>query len=528
MNRRHLLQAASFGAAALAMPAIGRAQGAGVLRFVPYVDLAILDPMINTASQTRTHGYLVYDTLYAQDAGYNARPEMVEGHQIDDGHRLWTLTLRDGLRFHDATPVLARDVVASLRRWSAADPAGRAMAAVIAEMAAPSDRVVTIRFRQPYRLLPEVLGKIAPSMACIMPERLASQPPTKPVTEVVGSGPFRFVANERVPGSRVVYERFAEYVPRPGADAPGLTSGPKRVFLDRVEWVTMPEASTAAAALRNGEVDWWEGPPPDLIPLLRRDRTLVTAVRDKIGVMPILRLNCLQPPFNNAGVRRAVLAAANQREFMEAFSNDPTTWQSGVGLFTPGTPMATSAGLDRFAAEPDLDAARRAIQASGYAGERLVMMQPTDHPVNNAMSQVGADLFKRIGLNVDLQAMDAGTMFQRRANRDSVDKGGWSCFPSMVGGADTLNPAVSFLTRGNGADAWYGWPTIPALEDARAAWFDAPDLAAQRALCGQMQVAVLDAAPHLSLGQILQPTSIRANVTGVLDGIPKFWNVRKE
>lgn len=527
MRRRQLMQAASFGAAALAMPALGRAQGSRVLRFVPYVDLAILDPMINTASQTRTHGYLVYDTLYAQDAAYGARPEMVEGHQVDSDSKLWTLTLREGLRFHDGSPVLGRDVVASLKRWGAADPAGRAMTALVAEMAAPSDRVVTIRFRQPYRLLPDVLGKIAPSMACIMPERIASTPPTRAITEVVGSGPFRFLTDERVPGSRAVYERFADYVPRPGSDSPGLTAGPKRVHLDRVEWITMPEAGTAASALRNGEVDWWETPPPDLVPLLRQDRNIVTEVRDKTGVMPILRLNCLQPPFSNQAIRRAALMAASQREFMQAFSNDPTMWQDHVGLFTPGTPMANAAGLDSLPDKPDLAAAKRAIAASGYAGERLVMMQPTDHPVNNAMSQVGADLFKQIGLNVDLQAMDAGTMFQRRANREGVDKGGWSCFPSMVGGADTLNPAVAFLTRGNGADAWYGWPTIPKLEEARAAWFDAPDLAAQRALCGQMQLAVLEAAPHISLGQILQPTSVRTSVTGVLDGIPKFWNVQK-
>ncbi len=524
MNRRHFLLA---GTAALAAPRIARAQDARVLRFVPYVDLAILDPMINTASQTRTHGYLVYDTLYAQDAGYRAQPEMVDGHQVDDDFKLWTLTLRDGLRFHDGTPVLARDVVASLKRWGAADPAGRALMAVVAEMTAPSDRLVKVRMHQPYRLLPDVLGKIAPSMACIMPERLASQPITKPVSEVVGSGPFRFLANERVPGSRAVYERFAQYVPRPGGGAPGLTSGPKIVNVDRVEWLTMPEASTAAAALQRGEVDWWEVPAPDLVDVLRRNQGLVTAVKDKVGVVPILRFNCLQPPFSNAGIRRAALAVARQREFMEAFSSDETTWRDGMGLFTPGTPMANAAGLDRFAGTMTPDQARRAVEAAGYKGERLVMMQPTDHPVNNAMSQVGADLFKRIGLNVDLQAMDAGTMFQRRANREGVEKGGWSCFPSMVGGADTLNPAVSFLTRGNGGDAWYGWPTIPKLEEARAAWFDAPDLPAQRALCEQMQVAALESAPHIPLGQILQPTSFRANITGVLEGIPKFWNLKK-
>ena len=522
MRRRTLLQAAAL---ALAAPRIARA--AAVLRFVPYVDLAIVDPMINTASQTRTFGYMVFDTLYAQDAEFRAQPEMVEGHVIEDGFRLWTLTLREGLRFHDGAPVLARDVVASLRRWGAADPAGRGMMGVVAEMTAPSDRVVRLRMRAPYRQLPEVLGKIAPSMACIMPERLASTSPSRPVTEVVGSGPFRFVAGEWVSGSRAVFERFDGYVPRPGGGTPGLTSGPKVVHLDRVEWVTMPEAGTAAAALQGGEVDWWEVPPPDLLGLLRRDAGLVVGVKDKTGVVPILRFNCLQPPFDNPGVREAALLAARQAEFMQAYSSDPTEWRDGAGLFTPGTPMATDAGMGRFVPRTDAAAARRLVQAAGYAGERLVLMQPTDHPVNNTMAQVGADLFRRIGLSVDLQAMDAGTMFQRRANRAGVDQGGWSCFPSMVGGADALNPAVSFLCRGNGAEAWYGWPTIPALEAARAAWFEAPDLAAQRALCGQMQVAVLDAAPHIPLGQILQPTAYRRGLSGVLDGIPKFWNVTK-
>ena len=527
IQRRHLLQGAASSLAVLAAPNVSRSQGRNVLRFVPYVDLAILDPMINTASQTRTHGYLVFDTLYAQDAEYRAQPEMVAGHEIENDHTIWRLTLRDGLRFHDDTPVLARDVVASLKRWGAADPAGRALFSVVDEVAASSDKIVTFRMKRPYRLLPEVLGKIAPSMPCIMPERLANTPATKAITEMVGSGPFRFVADERVAGARVVYERFAGYVPRPGGAAPGLTSGPKVVHVDRVEWITMPEAGTAASALQAGEIDWWEVPPPDLLPLLRKDRNLVTEVKDKTGVLPILRFNSLQKPFDNPAIRRAALLAAQQQTFMEAFSSDRSQWRDRVGLFTPGTPMATEAGMDRLPARPDLEAAKRAVAASGYGGERVVVMQPTDHPVNNVMSQVGADLLKQIGLNVDLQAMDAGTMFQRRANREGVDKGGWSVFPSMVGGADCLNPAVSFLTRGNGADAWYGWPTIPALETDRAAWFDAPDLASQRALCGQMQVAVLDAAPHIQLGQILQPTCYRTTVTGVLEGIPKFWNVKK-
>jgi peptide/nickel transport system substrate-binding protein len=297
--------------------------------------------------------------------------------------------------------------------------------------------------------------------------------------------------------------------------------------VDRVEWLTMPEAGTAASALQGGEVDWWESPPPDLSPMLQADKRLMTRVIDKTGVVPMLRFNSLQPPFDNPGVRQAVQVAARQQEFMEAFSSDRTQWRDGVGLFTLGTPMATKAGMERLNGPANLDAARRAITTAGYRGERVVVMQPTDHPVNNVMAAVGADLFKRLGLNVDIQAMDAGTMFQRRANREGIDKGGWSAFPSMVGGTDSLNPAVSFLARGNGTDAWYGWPTIPKLEAARSAWFQAPDLATQKACCAGMQVALLDNAPHLHLGQILQPTSYRSNISGVLDGIPKFWNVTK-
>ena len=527
MNRRLLLRSTAAAAAVLAAPRLAGAQDRRVLRFVPYVDLAILDPQINTASQTRNYAYMVFDTLYAQDDGFNPRPEMVEGHQVDADFRLWTLTLRDGLRWHDGTPVLARDCVASIRRWGAADPAGRALMSYLAEMTAPSDKVMVLRMREPYRQLPDVLGKIASSMPAMLPERLANTPTNRPITEIIGSGPFRFVPGERVPGSRNVFERFDAYVPRPGG-TPGLTAGPKLVKLDRVEWLTMPEAGTAAAALRSGEVDWWEAPPPDLVPTMRNDRRLVTRVIDKTGVVPVLRFNSLQPPFDNPAVRRAVLHAARQDEFMEAFSSDRSQWRDGVGLFTPGTPMASDAGMDRISGPVDLAAARRAITAAGYRNERVVVMQPTDHPVNNAMAAMGADLFGRLGLNVDIQAMDAGTMFQRRANREGVDKGGWSAFPSMVGGTDSLNPAVSFLARGNGADAWYGWPTIPGLEAARAAWFQAPDLATQQRCCADMQLALLDNAPHLQLGQILQPTSYRTNLAGVLDGIPKFWNVSKE
>lgn len=522
IKRRTLLFAA-LSAPALSAPSL--AQPARVLRFVPYVDLPVLDPIANTAAQVRNHAFLVFDTLYGLDGTYAPQPQMLAGHSVEAGGLTWTLTLRDGLRFHDGTPVLARDAVASIRRWASVDGFGAALMAATMALEAPDDRTIRVRLRRPFPLLPDALGKMSPNICAIMPERLAALPATRPVVEIVGSGPFRLVESERVPGARIVYERFADYVPAEGP--PGLTSGGKHVSVDRVEWLVMPEPAIAAAALQSGEVDWVEAPPPDLLPQLRRDAKLVVATNDPTGVMPILRFNHLLPPFDNAAIRRAVLSAVDQSEFMAAFSDDAANVRTGTGIFCPGTPMATAAGIDRTIGTATIADARRAIEAAGYKGERVVVLEPTDHPVNSVMAQVGADLFQRLGLHVDGQAMDAGTMFQRRANREGLDRGGWSCFPSAVAGIDVLNPAVSFLARGNGPDAWYGWPTDPVLEALRLAWFDAPGRAAQAGVAEQIQRQVLAEVPYLPLGQILQPTAYRRDLTGILPGFAKFWSVRK-
>jgi peptide/nickel transport system substrate-binding protein len=522
MQRRCFLGAAA--GLVLAAPAV-RAAPSRVLRFVPNVDLPVLDPIANTAAQVRNHAFLIWDTLYGLDTDYTPRPQMLEGHAIGRDGLQWDLTLRPGLRFHDGTPVLARDVTASLRRWASVDGFGATLFAATDELSEPDDRTIRFRLKHPFPLLPDALGKMSPNIPAIMPARLAATPASKQVPEIVGSGPFRFLAAERVAGSRLVYERFDGYVPRPDG-TPGLTSGPKIVHVDRVEWHIMPEPETASGALRTGEVDWLEAPPPDLLPMLRRDANLTVKVIDPAGVVPILRFNSIQPPFDRRAIRRAVLSAVDQAQFMSAFSDDRAQWRTGVGAFCPGAPSASDAGLGVIIGPHDIDAARRAIAAAGYEGERVVMLGPTDHPVNSVMAEVGADLFKRLGLNVDYQAMDAGTMFQRRANRESVDKGGWSCFPSAVAGIDVLDPAVSFLARGNGKNAWYGWPDDPALERDRLAWFDAADLATRRRLCDSMQTEIVSEAPYAPLGQILQPTAFRSSLTGLLQGFAKFWNVR--
>src|SRR5262252_1807899 len=238
MRRRELFKAAALGALAVAAPRIGRAERANKLVFVPTEDLSLLDPHFAGPRSRRTHAYLVFDTLYGIDTSWSAQPQMVEGHQVGEDGLTWSLTLRDGLRFHDKEPVLARDVVASIRRFATRTSFADALMAATEELSAPEDRTVRFRLKRPFPHLPEALAGPGGIVPAIMPERLAAASPFKPVAEIVGSGPYRFLPEEHVSGARAAYERFALYQPRRG-DPVGFTSGPKITHFDRVEWLTL-------------------------------------------------------------------------------------------------------------------------------------------------------------------------------------------------------------------------------------------------------------------------------------------------
>jgi peptide/nickel transport system substrate-binding protein len=526
MKRRAFLATAA--AAGLAAPHVARPQADKVLRFIPQIDPPLLDPVATSAYITRNHGFMVFDTLFGQDSGFAPQPQMVDGVATEANGLTWRLTLRPGLLFHDATPVLARDCVASIQRWGKRDAFGQALMAATNEVSAADDRTIVFRLKRPFPLLPAALGKISTSMCPMMPKRLASTDAFTAITEMVGSGPFRYVASERVPGARTVYERFAGYVPRPDG-TPDWTAGPKIVKIDRVEWVVIPDASTAASALSTGQVDWWQEPALDLVPSLRRDAKLNVFQLDPTGVPAMLRFNFLHPPFDNPAIRRALLGAVDQSEYMQAVAGaEDDLWQAGIGFFPPSSPMATKAGLGVLESKRDMARVKQALAAAGYNGERVVVMVATDLPALNALGLVGVDMLQRAGMNVDVQSTDWGSVIQRRASREPVDKGGWSVFFTSFFGIDQFTPAVHLGLRGNGGAGWFGWADLPRLESLRDQWLSAPDLATQKALAEQIQVQAFQDVPYLPLGEYFQPTATRKGLSGVLKGLPLFWNVKKE
>lgn len=529
MHRRTLLIAATC-VPLLHAPAPSRAQRVAdprVLRFVPQASLSALDPIWTTSTVTHNHALAVYDTLYSADSRFRPRPQMAEGHTVSDDGLTWHIRLREGLRFHDGEPVRAQDCAASLARWARRDGLGQILNARVERWGAADDRVIEIRLTRRFPAMLDALGKSFPQVPFIMPERFARTDPNTQITEVVGSGPYRFLRDEFVSGSRSAYAKFDHYLPR--SEQPEWGTGGKVAHFERIEWHGIPDPATASAALQAGEVDWWERPLPDLVPTLTRHVGIQTLITDPIGNMAFLRFNHLHAPFNELRARQAVTSALSQEDFMQAINgSDRSLWETCFSLFPCGTEYATSAGAERMQGPRDLDRARAMITEAGLAGVRTVVINPTDVGVIRSMGEITADLLRRLGLNVELAASDWGTVVQRRASREPPERGGWSVFHSAAHAGNFLNPAVNALTRGQGASGWSGWYASAEVERLTTEWLDAPDPLARRMIASEIgRVANSDVAT-VPLGRFFSHTAFRRTLVGVLPGTsPYFWNVRR-
>jgi peptide/nickel transport system substrate-binding protein len=528
MRRRHLLSGgaalASISATKLARPAIAQGTSAKLLKFVPQADLANPDPVWTTATVAVNHGYMVWDTLYGINDALVGQPQMCVGHEISSDELTWTFTLRDGLKFTDGEPVRGVDCIASIARWAVKNPFGQQLAAQTEDMKPLDDRRFQIRLKRRFRQMTYALG----SQNCfVMPERMAKTPATEQIKEFIGSGPYIFKRDEWASGSKAVYVRNSGYIPR--QERPEYFSGGKVANFERVEWIVQPDPATAAAALQTGEVDWLEFPVLDLLPMLRKSPGCDVVRYDPLGSLAIIAFNHLFPPFDNPKLLRALLPAINQQEYVTAWVGEQQDLgKYPVGFFTGNSPMENGAGMEAFTAPRDLAKAKRLVAESGYNGEKIVMMAPSDQPSLVAPSQVSRDMFIKLGINVDYQVMDWGTLVARRAKMDPPSQGGWNVFHTTWGGLATSNPGSSFPLRGNGRQGWFGWPTDAKMEELRDQWFDAPDVAAQKQVCERIQLEAFQSIPFMPIGQWYYPWAIRKDLTDFVKcANVLFWGVRR-
>ncbi|WP_419899511.1 ABC transporter substrate-binding protein [Roseomonas sp. USHLN139] len=525
MHRRDLL-AAALATSALASPALlalpARAQAvarARTLRVVPETLTTILDPHFTTSFTARDFSYLVFDTLFAMDDQWRPQPQMVDNFERSADGLSWRFTLRDGLAFHDGAPVTSEDVVASLRRWAARDALGGQLLRATATLEPVDARSFRLVLARPFGLVLEALAKPGAMVPMIMPKRLAETPASQPVTTPIGSGPYRFVAEEYRPGDRIVLARNPGYRPREGA--PVWASGGKVPRFERVELIAMPDVSTQVSALTTGEVDYLERVPADVLPILERNRQVRVQVVSPFGYQGILRFNHRLPPFDNPTVRRAVMLAVNQADYLPGVAGRPEFGRECRSFFGCGTPYETTAGMPPAA---DLAAAKQLLAESGADLQRpVVILHPADAPGIAALGLVTQDLLTKLGFKVDLQSMDLNTFFGRRARPE-----GWNIFHTTNTVPDMQTPLQNVYLNGAGPGpaGFAGWPEDAEVERLRSDFAAAGSEEARKALAEKIHARAAEAGFYMPLGQFVTPSAWRADLTGVLTGPAMFlWNI---
>src|SRR5882672_6302272 len=490
---------------ALAAIAPSQALAAGkTISAVMHSDLRIIDPIFTTAYITRDHGYMVYDTLVATDANFKIQPQMADW-KVSDDKLAYTFTLRDGLKWHDGTPVTAEDCVASLKRWGKVDGMGQKLMDFTASIEATDPKTITLKLKEPYGLVLESIGKPSSRVAFMMPKRLADTPSDKQIPEQIGSGPFKFVAAEFQPGVKAVYEKNPDYVPR--KEAPSWTAGGKLVKVDRVEWITMPDAQTAVNALQSGDIDFMENPPFEMLPILEGNKDLKVEVLNKFGFQTM-----------------------NQKDVLDALVGNPKYYQICGAFFVCGTPLETDVGAESVVKGNGMAEAKKELAASGYDGTPVVIMAPGDVVTLKAQPIVAAQALRDAGFKVDVQATDWQTVVARRASQKPPKEGGWNMFFTNWVGADVVNPIVNFSIGGRGKNGgWFGWAESPKIEQMKDAFARSSSPEEQKKIAADIQKEAFDQVIYIPLGQYLIPSAWRKSISGVLDGpaTPIFWNVDK-
>ncbi len=528
MQRRSVFLAAT--AIALAsMAATGvhaQASATKVFRFVPHANLTVLDPIWTTAYVTRNHAYMVYDTLFSEDANGKIQPQMVDTYSTSADRKTWTFKLRSGLEFHDGKPVTSEDVVASLKRWASRDAMGGILNQFIERYETPDASTFRMVLKEPSGIVIDALGKASSNVPFIMPARLANTPGTEQIKEVVGSGPFIFKADEFKPGALVVYERNPKYKSRSEASS-GMAGG-RQVNFDRVEWVIIRDPQTQFNAIKAGEVDMIEQPSFEQYETLKKTEGLKVEDFSPAGLQFIMRFNHLHKPFDNPKIRQAAMVAMGQQAYINTQVGVPELGRLCRSIFPCGTAYADE-NTGYFTGIANPAKAREMLKEAGYDGTPVVLMRPTDLASIAKIPLVAKQQLEAAGFKVDFQQMDWASLVARRAKKDAPSAGGWNAFLTAWTAGDISNPLSMAMLNAKGETGWFGWQNEPRIENLKAQFARAASDADKKRLASEIQAVAMETATHAPLGQYRSPTVLRNNVSGLLQtpGIPVMWNLKK-
>lgn len=518
-TRRTIIHAGLAATGALIAPNFALGQSGNKVIRAALGDVTIYDPVVSNDNATWSHAAMVYDMLFGLDSQSRAQPQMIGKYELSHDKLTWTFELREGLKFHDGTEVTSADVVASIRRWAAGPHGpGAPWTERVTDIATKDSKTFTIQLKERLGLIPELMAR----NLYIMRKQEADTDPRVKITTVVGSGPFRFNMADTRPGVQVVYDRNPDYVPR--KEQPSGMAGGKVVKVDRVIFMNIKDPQTAVYAVQAGEIDFCPSPPVDQLEQLSQDKNLRIKVVNESGNIGYIRINCLQPPFDNVKCRQALLYIVNQVDYLKAVFGNTNYSRPCASFFGCGTALENDANTDWFKSAPDYARAKQLLKEGGYDGRAVVLMQGTDWYVSKTSAEVLASEMRRAGINVQMAVIDWAGLMARRASKAPPEQGGWNMYVTTGAIPDAAGVLLPFLAA-NGEKGFFGWPSDATHEELRAKWVQTESLEERKKLAREMQENIWKFVPMVQFGMWTQPALMRANLKGVLSTPYFWWNV---
>ncbi len=455
----------------------------GTLRMAIPANPSSLDPQVGPSGTDLVVLYPMFDTLISFDpAKLTPTPGLAESWSYDDPTTL-RLTLREGVTFHDGTPVDPDAVVASLERFQ--EIGAHADLTNVTTIEADGDSDVVLTLEQPDSSLLLVLadraGMIVAPSAADDPDGFATAP--------IGAGPFQFV--EYRTGDRVVMERYPEYW------------NAEEISLDGIEMRVIPDRRATANALLSGEVDFADGLDPTDLDQLSSSSEVDVAT--SIGMwFDMLYFNLGQPPLDDPLVRQAINHAINRDELIEGAANG-----LGEAAWMP-VPEAHWA-FDPASAEGwpyDPDEARRLLEEAGYGDGASFTVVTQSAATDVRRNEILQSQLAEVGLDMQIEAMDLNQGVSQYFEAQAFESAqyAWSGRPDP---GQTYSRLFSKESYQNPAKV-----ELPGVEDLLQQAVATDDLAERAAIYAEINQIVIEEAPYAPLYFRENVTAYRTNVSG--------------
>jgi peptide/nickel transport system substrate-binding protein len=481
----------------------------GTLRIANIGEPPTLDYSATTVGITSNISMAMFETPFAFDANWRPQPMLVESHAVSQNGLTHTFKLRRGVLFHNGKEMTSEDVAASLTRWGKVGSRGAVVFRHVEAVSAPDKYTVVMNLKEPFAPLLAFLA-LPSSAAAIMPKEIADATPAGPVTQFVGTGPYRFV--EWLPNRHVKLARWDKYASR--TEPANLYAGRREALADEVIYYPVGNVATRVAGAQAGDYDIADDIQQDLYEQLKGDARVVPVVLQP-GSWLVFFFNKKAGLMANVKLRQAVMAAVSMQPILQVTYGNPDLFQLTPSIYPKGTPWYSEVGAPWYN-QGSAERAKQLAAEAGYKGEPIRWLTTQQYPWMYKSSAVAADQLKKAGFNIDQQVYEWAGVVERRAKPAE-----WEMF--TTGHGFVPDPALIDVF----SPTYPGWWESPAKNQLLQDFNRALDPKAREQMWPKLQELVFTEAGWAKVGDY---HSLRLRAKGVEGFLPVaigmiVWNV---